>query len=71
VVSGLKGLAERLALFTLKYFMLGENTGIKERGSEDKEAIRFTGARLPFGVSSNLSYYRSYRSAAFRPLRYL
>jgi hypothetical protein len=58
VVVALKGLAEGWPFFTLKYFMLGENTGIKERGSEDKEAIRFTGARLPFGVSSNLSYHR-------------
>ena len=41
--------------FFLKYFfMLGENTGMKVRMTGD----RFTGARLPFGVSSNLECHR-------------
>ena len=53
LVVALKGLAERLALF-LKYFFMGENTGMKVRMTGD----RFTGARLPFGVSSDLSYHR-------------
>ena len=53
LVVALKGLAERLALFFLKYFfMLGENTGIEPLVR--MRAIRFTGARLPFGVSSSL-----------------
>ena len=66
VVITLKGLAKRLALFTLKHFMLGENTGRKRKTGD-----RFTGARLPFGVSSNLSYHCSYQRWAFPLLRCL
>ena len=41
--------------FFLKYvFLLEENTGMKVRMTRD----RSTGARLPFGVSSDLSYHR-------------
>jgi hypothetical protein len=53
----IKRAGQKVGPFTLKHFMLGENTGRRKKKTGD----RFTGARLPFGgvVKSFVSLFVS------------